>query len=363
MVSSYVILKLFNKATSDRRQNNRERNETLSGSLSITTQRENNTNKCRICLKEGTVPIYNDLGDVMAVDISTFGGIDLSEDDESLHFMCDPCSKLLEAAILFRKTAKKTDQILKNIAAKNTKLSIESKGSSTQEKVEDNSESSTLVIQSYFSSVASNIGDAEESLTVKPIKKIPKVQCRVCFKVITKSYYKEHFALHDHTAAKYVCDICGKSFRQRCSYRKHYFTHSSEFPWKCKLCPYRGRHSGLLKTHMHVHTGDYRFMCTECPARFLTKSNLNKHSLKHKEPLFKCDTCQRGFHSKLNLERHFEADHLGIKNHICHVCGKAFGYRKAMMRHQLDVHKREKKVNGRTPAYIEAELKNLDSFL
>ncbi|CAD0205475.1 unnamed protein product [Chrysodeixis includens] len=361
MVSTYFIVKLFNKATSDRVKYNRERNQRTDESSPKTSQQETTINKCRICLKEGTVSIYNEQDNDMAVDICTFGDIDLSEDDESLQFMCDPCHKLLEAAILFRKTAKKSDHILKNTAAKNKNLSIESQESLSQEKVEENTKE--LVLQNYFSAVASENGVAEKSVPIKPVKKLTKVQCRVCFKVITKSYYKEHFALHDHTAAKYVCDICGKSFRQRCSYRKHYFTHSSEFPCKCKLCPYRGRHSGLLKTHMRTHTGDYRFMCTECPARFLTKSNLNKHSLKHKEPPFKCDTCQRGFHSKLNLERHFEADHLGIKNHICHVCGKAFGYRKAMMRHQLDVHKREKKVNGRTPAYIEAELKDLDNFL
>lgn len=357
MVSTYHLVKLFKKATYERIQRNLEGNGV---SPAGTSQQEDNVNKCRVCLKEGTLPIYCQELDISA-DICTFGDIKISEDDGNPKYICNSCHKLLEAAILFRTTAQKTDQILKKSLTKFNAHSNKSQNLASVHVIEEEkATASSSVLLNFFSSVISdNEISANEFKPMKSKRKITRVQCRICFKIITKAYYKEHFALHDRTVAKYVCDICGKSFRQRCSYRNHYFTHSSDFPYKCNLCPYRGRHSGLLKTHMRIHTGDYIYMCTECPARFLTKSNLNKHSLRHKEPMFKCDTCQRGFHSKLMLERHFDVDHLGIKNHICNVCGKAFGYRKAMMRHQLDVHKREKKLNGRTPAYIEAEIKKL----
>lgn len=357
MVSTYHIVKLFQKATYERYH--RSSKEDKEGSATTSQQDTTQDKICRVCLKKGTLSIFKDHGPDIFEDICTFGGIQINEDDEYPKFLCDSCLKLLEAAILFRKTARTSDEVLRS--AKSRKNPSKARNTDGEETIKENKDnSSASVLQNFFSAVESDDACSDESKQVRCRKKIPKVQCRICFKIITKAYYKEHFALHDQTVAKYVCDICGKSFRQRCSYRNHYFTHSSEFPYKCTMCPYRGRHSGLLKIHMRTHTGDYRYMCTECPARFLTKSNLNKHALKHKEPMFKCDVCKRGFHSKLILERHFEADHLGIKNHICNVCGKAFGYRKAMMRHQLDVHKREKKLNGRTPAYIEAEINKLE---
>ncbi|KAJ8715662.1 hypothetical protein PYW07_010144 [Mythimna separata] len=360
MVSTYHIVKLFQKATYDRYH--RSLQEDREGSAS-TSQRDTSEDKiCRICLKKGTQPIFKDQGPDIYEDICIFGDVQISEDDEHPKFICDSCLKLLDSAILFRKTAKASDKVLKSASAKSSKHSSKAQDVDNEETVKESTDNtSASILQNFFSAVESENDTCSEPMKCK--KKVSKVQCRICFKIITKAYYKDHFALHDQTVAKYVCDICGKSFRQRCSYRNHYFTHSSEFPYKCMMCPYKGRHSGLLKIHMRTHTGDYRYMCTECPARFLTKSNLNKHALKHKEPMFKCDDCQRGFHSKLVLDRHFEADHLGIKNHICNVCGKAFGYRKAMMRHQLDVHKREKKLNGRTPAYIEAEIQKLEDSL
>lgn len=347
-------MKLFKKASYERyyQRNQDDRIE----SLASTSQSQQNISekKCRICLKDGTLPIYNDQGPDISEDICNFGDIQISKDDEHPKFLCDSCHKLLDAAILFRKTAKTSDEFLRNASAKSQKKFNNVRDLETVKK--NPITSSASVLQNFSSVESDNDLLSDNSNPERSKKKIPKVQCKICFKIITKAYYKEHYALHDQSVAKYVCDICGKSFRQRCSYRNHYFIHSSEFPYKCTICQYRGRHSGLLKTHMRAHIGDYRYMCTECPARFLTKSNLNKHTLKHKEPMFKCDACQRAFHSKLILQRHYEADHLGIKNHICNVCGKAFGYRKAMMRHQIDVHKREKKLSGRTPAYIEAEI-------
>lgn len=188
-----------------------------------------------------------------------------------------------------------------------------------------------------------------------------RIECTICNKSYEKQYYKFHLAIHDNTSSKYVCDTCGKSFIQQSAFKRHCLVHSNELAFKCSLCPYRGRHPGLVKTHMQTHTRDYQHRCMECPARFLTKSNLNKHLQRHKGPVdFKCETCKRGFYSKLELDRHFEADHLGVKNHVCNVCGKAFGYRNAMMSHQLKVHKREKLTNGkgRLPLYLEAERKN-----
>ncbi|XP_063541879.1 zinc finger protein 616-like [Cydia strobilella] len=195
----------------------------------------------------------------------------------------------------------------------------------------------------------------------KDKKESERIQCSVCNKSYEKHYYKFHLAIHNNDSSKYVCDACGKSFIQQSAFKRHSLIHGSKLAFKCSLCPYKGRHPGLLKTHMQTHTRDYQHRCMECPARFLTKSNLNKHVQRHKGPVdFKCENCKKGFYSKPELERHYEADHLGVKNHVCNICGKAFGYRNAMMSHQLRVHKREKLTNGkgRLPLYLEADRNN-----
>lgn len=369
MVSTYYLVKLFQKATYERIKRNLDglgegSSSSAPNTANVTPQPKSitiNIKSCRVCLKEdGTKPIFGDESHSdMSVAIRVFGDIDVKEEDDYPKYLCDACHTLLDAAILFRKTAKQSHLVLRKRHVKQEIQSDPQDWDYHQEaKEEKPKRSHSSILQNFFSTV-----DNPEEVKGLRNRKKTRVQCRICCKIITKAYYKEHFALHDATIVKYMCDVCGKSFRQRCAYRNHYFTHSSEFPYKCTMCPYRGRNSGLLNTHMCTHTGDYRYMCSECPARFLTKSNLNKHTFRHKEPMFKCDTCKRAFHSKLILERHFEAEHLGIKNHVCNQCGKAFGYRKAMMRHQLDVHKREKKVNGRTPSYLEAEFKKQQELM
>lgn len=317
--------------------------------------KEDLSSKCRVCLQEGSVPIYgNDDTSSTLEALKLLSDIQIDENDEYPKFLCEVCDEFIKGAILFRKIAQQSDEMLKKPIKEETVFD-QSFGQDQEPDHEPNlSDSSVHDTKPLEKWTSEEKGEIKKEVKVK-IKFAPKVTCNICNKVINRSYYKEHMTMHDPDHKKYVCDVCGKSFRLRCAYHNHSLRHRTDFPYKCQFCPYRGRYSELLKTHMRTHTGDYRYMCTECPARFLFKSNLNSHMLKHKEPQFKCEACRRAFHSKLMLQRHYEADHLGIKNHVCNTCGKAFGYRNAMMKHQRHVHKREKMVYGRLPAYLEAE--------
>ncbi|CAB3227713.1 unnamed protein product [Arctia plantaginis] len=311
--------------------------------------KEDRISKCRVCLQEGSIPLYGQENTPFVLEtLQSISTIQLIESDEYPKYLCNVCNEFVLSAILFKEQAVKTDKILKNPVKQETFIDQYS-----EQDCSDNSEYDAKPTEK------------ESKCEIKKEKKVKikyaaKVTCNICNKVINRSYYKEHMTMHDPDHKKYVCDVCGKSFRLRCAYHNHSLRHRNDFPHKCQYCPYKARYLELLKTHMRTHTGDYRYMCTECPARFLFKSNLNSHMLKHKEPQFKCDACKRAFHTKLMLQRHFEADHLGIKNHVCNLCGKAFGYRNAMMKHQRHVHKREKMLFGRKPAYLEAEHRNED---
>ncbi|XP_023937319.2 zinc finger protein 652-A-like [Bicyclus anynana] len=308
--------------------------------------------RCRVCLGDGTLPIFNlDNGSDVAEALQIFANIEVDEDGDYPKHLCKVCHKFIKSAISFRKIAQQSNETLK----KHT--SVESF---------DYFQDSHDILKNEME--LSDLDTADSLLPTQPIEKEKdkakdtKVQCTVCNKIVTSAYIKEHVTMHDPNHHKYVCDVCGKSFRLRCSYHNHSLRHRTDFAFKCQFCPYKGRYKELLKNHMRTHTSDYRYMCTECPARFLFKSNLNRHVLiRHREPQHKCDSCKKIFHTKLMLRSHFDAQHLGLKNHVCNICGKAFGYRNAMMKHQRHVHKREKLSFSRMPAYLQAEINNFST--
>lgn len=326
---------------------------------------------CRVCLKEGNIPIFGDeLTEDFSEPLSTFANIELSADDMFPKYLCTSCQSLLHGAILFRKTAQQSDKVLRK-PKKEIKKLIE------EEIVEDN------LINNFDDVDNDDTYDFGLNVDTKPKKsyhcskcdlefkslkeianhrkstdhKNTKYQCTICNKVYCSKYYKRHMAYHK-LDTPYVCDVCGKSFIQQGHFSRHRMTHDYDLPYQCQICPYRGRFSESLKMHMRRHTGEKPYQCPECPVRCINKSNLNRHMNTHKkEHDFRCDSCGKGFFTKRDMELHFKVDHTGIKEHVCNICGKAFGYRKQMMKHQLKVHKREKLQNGRMPLYLQIERK------
>ncbi|XP_045506580.1 zinc finger protein 567-like [Colias croceus] len=337
MVTSYYIMKMC------KARNNTELSDHFAN---LHKTRPNvKTLSCRICLQDGCISLYGkDNSSVIRERLQQLCDIEIDENDNNPKYLCSNCYKFIKDSISFKQLAKQTESVLKQSVKQELKLD-------DSQDIHD--------FTDYEEKEHNYIIPPDNIPDTKPVRSKNnvglKVQCNICNKIVNKSYYKEHMTMHDPNHFKYVCDVCGKSFRLRCAYHNHSLRHRTDFPYKCQFCPYKGRYAELLKNHMKVHIGDYRYMCTECPARFLFKSNLNRHMLRHKEPQHSCETCKRSFHTKLYLQRHYEADHLGIRNHVCGLCGKAFGYRNAMMKHQRNVHKREKLMFSRMPSYLLGE--------
>lgn len=304
--------------------------------------------RCRVCLGNAAVSIFSvEDGPGVLEALQIFANIVVDENDDYPKHLCKICYKFIKNAISFRKIALKSDETLKKHVTESYKY-FQNEYENSVEEFDVTDQDNT---DAYCIPAKTNEKDKTKDV---------KVQCTICNKTVTSAYYKEHVTMHDPNHHKYVCDVCGKSFRLRCSYHNHSLRHRTDFAFKCQFCPYKGRYKELLKNHMRTHTGDYRYMCTECPARFLFKSNLNRHILiRHSEPEHKCDSCRKAFHTKLMLKSHYDAQHLGLKNHVCNLCGKAFGYRNAMMKHQRHVHKRAKLSFSRMPSYLQAENKTL----
>lgn len=334
-------------------------------SNNIYIKKEFDDTSCRICLKEGCIPIYSN--DEIPQALSSFGGIFVSISDPYPKYLCQPCYSLLQGAMLFRKNAQRSDEILKHPIEDNSEDTIHDndltdpcfdddlydydifKITKKQDKKPKDyyCKKCNMEFKTNDEYTEHRLSDEHDNL---------RHTCQICNKSYRAEYLKKHMKTHIQDPP-YMCDICGKKFKVQGHFSRHRVTHFYELPYQCSLCPYKGRFSESLKMHMRSHTGEKPYQCVQCPSRFINKSNLNKHMLTHKgQHDFKCDSCGRGFYTKRELELHFKVDHTGIKDHVCNICGKAFGYRKQMMKHQLKVHKREKLRSGRTPLYVKLEL-------
>ncbi|VVC92985.1 unnamed protein product [Leptidea sinapis] len=316
---------------------------------------------CRVCLKDGEIPIYgnHEYTDI-SEDLRIFADIEIIKSCNLPTHLCQACYSLLQGAMLLRKTAQKSDNILHGVDVEQSDSDHNMDNDDTFYEFHTKAEEPVAEVREYSCRTCElsfcSFKEYDEHLLSEEHENMRRT-CPVCNKSYSAIYFKRHVALHN-VEHPYMCDICGKKFNIRGQFTRHRVTHFIELPFKCSLCPYRGRFSESLKMHMRSHTGEKPYQCSQCPSRFVSKSNLNKHALTHKgEHDFKCESCSRGFYTKRELELHYKVDHTGIKEHVCNMCGKAFGHRKQMMKHQLKVHKRQKLRSGRMPLYLQAESK------
>lgn len=374
MVGHLMLLKMLHCKLHKRRKTLRHKRtdlpETLNETETSSIKKEINEfddvqYTCRVCLKEGDIPIYgNEVSEDISEPLSSFSAIEISPHDNHPKFLCQSCYSLLQGAILLRKTAQQSDILLQqpheditdnedNLDTANNfdTYNVES----FKEQINDyHCKKCALSFETFKEYSEHRLSEEHENM---------RQTCPICNKSYATLYFKRHLSLHKLDTS-YMCDICGKKFIVQGQFARHRMTHFYNLPFKCSLCPYRGRFKESLKMHMRSHTGEKPYHCSQCPGKFVNKSNLNKHILTHKgDHDFKCESCGRGFYTKRDLDLHFKVDHTGIKDHVCSECGKAFGYRKQMMKHQLKVHKREKLRSGRTPLYLQLESKKQQAII
>lgn len=110
---------------------------------------------------------------------------------------------------------------------------------------------------------------------------------------------------------------------------------------KCPQCNKHFKRQSNLRLHTkRIHMKIKNHMCEHCPKTFVTKKDLEVHSLKHSgERNFHCEICGKTFQTKGHLTVHRRI-HTGEKPYCCELCGKSFSDPSYFNQHKKEQHSR-----------------------
>ena len=126
------------------------------------------------------------------------------------------------------------------------------------------------------------------------------------------------------------CEICEKTFKGRCgktNLSKHLQQHGKEmdlFEKRCDTCDKIFTSKWELEVHKFKH--EERYECNVCNKTFASPICLTRHkedvyrSLKK----FKCYICDSAFKSSIQMAQHIKIVHNRTKEYECEVCSSVF---------------------------------------
>nr|XP_037286060.1 zinc finger protein 90-like [Rhipicephalus microplus] len=155
------------------------------------------------------------------------------------------------------------------------------------------------------------------------------LECSECKrKFSSRLTLAEHQAWHENRML-YSCPICGRQFRQNAGLWRHQMTHNRDVQKRRYPCPRCGQdfaRPGYLKEHLASHEESHRsrFACDVCQRTFFQRCDLSRHRKTHDgKQQFECAICKRGFSSLASQRRH-EKEHDPARKAPCPECGATF---------------------------------------
>ncbi|CAG0881229.1 unnamed protein product [Cyprideis torosa] len=152
--------------------------------------------------------------------------------------------------------------------------------------------------------------------------------CEAVFK--TQYARKIHYNESHRVERPHVCEICGDCWETRKSCQKHVSRHK-------KKEELDARHIESV----HNHGQRNKYVCDLCGHSFRYDSNLAKHRRSHlQEKKYKCPVCEKAFVSWDNRLVHMYT-HTNLKPYQCSICSEGFPRKPQTLAHIQSKHKPE----------------------
>lgn len=175
-----------------------------------------------------------------------------------------------------------------------------------------------------------------------------KFECRKCNATFDNYYRKRKHDVTEHRICKKFnsCPHCPEKFIHYPGRLKHLIkVHGYKRPeFKCPTCDKVYINNALLRSHIrNVHLQERNFECNICQNKYLWKCELTDHMKSHVQSRdFVCTYCGKGFFRRRNLNEHL-AIHVEEFRHVCAVCGKSFAQKYNMKMHMRRCQESKKK--------------------
>ena len=138
--------------------------------------------------------------------------------------------------------------------------------------------------------------------------------CKICGKSFTRKegLIKHKWKSHDIKPAGIFCNICGANFQMKSQRMEHLTSAHVQGPFKCTYgsCEAQFKKSTSLHAHISVcGSSNPKYICavTSCSKVFHSKSLLDQHQLKHKDPQLICYHCGRKFRWLSSYNAHLKS--------------------------------------------------------
>uniref|UniRef100_W8AJU8 Transcription factor grauzone n=1 Tax=Ceratitis capitata TaxID=7213 RepID=W8AJU8_CERCA len=180
-------------------------------------------------------------------------------------------------------------------------------------------------------------------------------KCQHCDKVLCDRSSLESHLQHFHDSNErivYKCDICSKGFFRRKVLARHYLIHAPEEQKtvKCTQCEKTFCNQYSMKQHLNLtHLNLYAKICDICGKSLKNKEALQRHQEEHagvQRSSVQCKLCNVELKTKYGLTRHMKTMHTKEYQtpQVCPVCSKVSPTLRAHKSHMEYMHSGKKHI-------------------
>ncbi|XP_077289518.1 uncharacterized protein LOC143913533 [Arctopsyche grandis] len=138
----------------------------------------------------------------------------------------------------------------------------------------------------------------------------------------------------DTSAKRYMCDVCGQTYRQRNVLLQHQNTHTDVKSYSCSVCGKRFTRSSHVVAHMRIHNNIKPYVCETCGRSFTKSSDLCRHKRVHSDVRnYACPICGRRFKRSGDITSHMRS-HTGDRPYSCSKCNKSYSSHSSLQKHK-----------------------------